>query len=107
MFANLRVYDYQKDKNTGVLHQAKELIIDGASHLFKNSETQRVATKVDLAGKLSSPGVSTWEAFVEVLHNAFIAAILPGFDRAAGASNGTDTIGDKGEERQSTSAPAK
>ncbi len=82
MFANLEVYNYQKDKNTDVLHQAKELVIGGASHLFKNSSTQRVATEVDLKGKLTSPDVSTWQAIVQVLHNAFIEAILPGFDRA-------------------------
>jgi hypothetical protein len=82
MFANLKVYDYQKDKNTGALHQTKELLIGGASRLFKNSSTQQVATEVDLTGKLTGPNVSTWQALVEVLHNAFIEAILPGFDRA-------------------------
>jgi hypothetical protein len=91
MFANLEVYNYQKDKNTDVLHQTKELLIGGASHLFKNSSTQRVATEVDLKGKLTSPDVSTWQAVVQVLHNAFIEAILPGFDRAAepNAANAT------------------
>jgi len=59
MFANLEVYNYQKDRNTGVLRQAKELAIGGAAHLFKNSSTQRVATEIDLTGKLTSPGVST------------------------------------------------
>jgi hypothetical protein len=82
MFANLEVYNYQKDKNTGILHQAKELVIGGASHLFKNSNTQQVASEVDLRGKLTRPGISTWQAFLEILHNAFIQAILPGFDRA-------------------------
>jgi hypothetical protein len=82
MFSNLQVYNYQKDKGTGVLHQAKELMIGGAAHLFKNHSTEKVASEVDLKGKLTSPDVSTWQAFVQVLHNAFIQAILPGFDRA-------------------------
>ena len=82
MFADVEVYDYRKDKNTPVLHQAKELLLGGASHLFRNSRTQQVATEVDLSGKLSSPGISTWQAFGEFLRNAFIQAILPGFDRA-------------------------
>ena len=56
MFANLEVYNYQKDKNTGLLHQAKELAIGGAAHLFKNSSTQQVATEVDLKGKLTESG---------------------------------------------------
>jgi hypothetical protein len=82
MFAGLEVYDYQKDKNTPVLHQAKELLLGGASHVFRNPRTKQVATEVDLSGRLSSPGISTWQAIGEVLHNAFIQAILPGFDRA-------------------------
>src|ERR1700693_1012306 len=91
MFANLEVYNYQKDKNTGVLHQAKELAIGGASHLFKNSNTQQVASQIDLKGKLTSPDISTWQAIGQVLHNAFIEAILPGFDRAVQPKATTDT----------------
>jgi Domain of Unknown Function (DUF748) len=82
MFGGLEVYDYRKDKNTPVLHQAKELLLGGASHVFRNWRTQQLATEVDLSGKLSSPGISTWQAIGQVLNNAFIQAILPGFDRA-------------------------
>jgi hypothetical protein len=91
MFANLEVYNYQKDKNTGVLHQVKELAIGGASHLFKNSNTQQVASQIELKGKLTSPDISTWQAIGQVLHNAFIEAILPGFDRAIQPKAATDT----------------
>jgi hypothetical protein len=92
MFANLKVYDYQKDKGTGVLHQAKELVIGGASHLFKNSSTQQVASEIDLKGKLSSPDLSTWQALTQVMRNAFIEAIIPGFDRAVASNTGTDAV---------------
>ena len=88
MFSDLQVYSYAKDKNTGVLHQAKEMVIGGTAHLFKNRGTQQVATDVDLNGKLTSPDVSTWQAIGEVLKNAFIQAILPGFDRSV--SGGAD-----------------
>jgi hypothetical protein len=91
MIANLEVYNYQKDKNTGVLHQAKELAIGGASHLFKNSNTQQVASQIDLKGKLTSPGISTWQAIGQVLHNAFVEAILPGFDSAVRSKGASDT----------------
>jgi len=92
MFANLKVYDYRKDKSTGVLHQAKELAIGGAAHLFKNRSTEKVAADVDLKGKLVSPDISTWQALAQVLRNAFIEAIIPGFDRAVASSAGTDTV---------------
>jgi Domain of Unknown Function (DUF748) len=87
MFSDLQVYDYQKDKNKPILHQAKELAIGGASHLFKNHRTEQVATDVDLKGKLSSPDISTWQALGQVLRNAFVQAIIPGFDRAVASNN--------------------
>ena len=86
MFADLEVYNYQKDKNTPILHQAKELVIGGASRLLKSHRTNQVASDIDLKGKLTSPDVDTWQALGQVLRNAFIQAILPGFDRAV-ASN--------------------
>jgi hypothetical protein len=92
MFANLKVYDYQKDKGTGVLHQAKELAIGGASHLFKNHSTDQVAADVDLKGKLTSPDIDTWQALGQVLRNAFIEAIIPGFDRAVGLNAGANPV---------------
>src|SRR5260370_20538926 len=105
MFANLEVYNYQKDKNTGILHQAKELVIGGASHLFKNSTTQQIATEIDLTGKLTSPGVSTWQAIMQGLHNAFIEAILPGFDRAVRPNAVTQTSGQTHRARASPPPP--
>jgi hypothetical protein len=92
MFADLRVYDYQKDKSTPVLHQAKELAIAGASHLFKNFSTRQVATDIDLKGKLTSPDTSTWQALAQVLRNAFIEAIIPGFDRAVASNASADAV---------------
>ena len=87
MFADLEVYNYQKDKNTPILHQAKELVIGGASHLLKSHRTNQVASDIDLKGKLTSPDVDTWQALGQVLRNAFIQAIIPGFDRAVASSS--------------------
>ena len=89
MFANLKVYDPQKEKGTSVLHKAKELAIAGASHIFKNHSTEQVATDVDLKGKLTSPNVDTWQALGQVVRNAFIEAIIPGFDHALASNNAT------------------
>jgi len=82
MFANLEVYNYQKDKNKPIMHQAKELAIGAASHLLKSHRTNQVASDVDLNGKLTRPDIDTWQALGEVLRNAFVEAIIPGFDRA-------------------------
>jgi hypothetical protein len=81
MFSDLVVYEYQKDKNKGVIDQAKHMLLDTAGHVFKNRETQKVATQVSISGTLKNTNVSTWDAFVEVVENAFVKTILPGFDR--------------------------
>ena len=84
MFSDVKVYGYAKDKNKGVLQQAKNVVVGAAAHILKNSRTQQVASQVSLAGNLKNPSVSTWQAFVEVVRNAFVQAILPGFDRNIG-----------------------
>jgi hypothetical protein len=81
LFAEVQV---PNRKNEGLVQRAKRVVAGAATHLLKNTNTQRVATDVDLNGSLKSPNVSTWQAFVEVLRNAFIKAILPGFDSEIG-----------------------
>ncbi len=81
LFTNVKVYDPAKDKNKSVLHQAYELEIGAAAKVVKNSSTQKVATKVNMSGKLNNPDVSTWQALVQFVQNGFVNAILPGFDR--------------------------
>jgi len=92
MFADLEVYNYQKDKHTPIMHQAKELVLGGAAHLLKSRRTSQVASDVDLKGKLTSPDVDTWQALGQVLRNAFIQAIIPGFDRAVASNAGADAV---------------
>jgi hypothetical protein len=86
MFEDLEVYNYQKDEDTPITHQARELVIGAASHLLKSHRTNQVASDVDLRGKLTKPDVDTWQAVGQVLRNAFIQAIIPGFDRAVNST---------------------
>ncbi len=89
MFSGLKVYDPQKDKNKSLIGQTKQVLIGTAAHVFKNRQTQTVATQVTISGSLKKADVSTWQAFVEIVENAFIKAILPGFDREAGSAETT------------------
>ena len=81
LFTDIQVYNYNKDKKQPLMHQAYELVVGGVAHLLTNHSTQAVATKVNLSGQFQQPNVSDWQAFVELLHNAFVHAIVPGFDR--------------------------
>jgi len=81
MFTNLQVYSRAKDKGKSVIHQSYELAVGGAAKLLRSHSTQAVATNVNLSGKLDNPNVSTLQAVLELMRNAFLNAIVPGFDR--------------------------
>lgn len=91
LFSDLQVYGHEQEKNKGLMHKAKEAVLDVAAHVFKNRQTQKVATVAPISGSLKNPNVSTWQAFVEVVRNAFIRAILPGFDRQLGTVSAAAT----------------
>lgn len=86
LFTDVKVYDAQKDKKKPILHQMKELLIGGAAKLLKNPRTQQVATRVDISGQVNNPNVSAWQAIGQFIENAFINAIVPGFDREVAAA---------------------
>ncbi len=91
LFSNLQVYNYQKDKNKPVLQQAYKLAVGAVADVFKNRSTDKVATVANVSGKIDQPNVSTWQAVGQLIENAFIKTILPGFDREAKAGRADGT----------------
>src|SRR5579862_721290 len=81
LFTDIKVYDSQKDKKKPVLKKAYEVVIGGAAKLLKNRRTQQVATKIDISGPIKNPNVDPWQAIGQFIYNAFVNAIVPGFDR--------------------------
>ena len=55
-------------------------VVGVAAHVLENHKSEEVATKTDISGPLDNPHSSTWDTFVGLLSNAFVKAILPGFD---------------------------
>jgi len=51
-----------------------------AAKILKNRPRQEVATVVTITGRADQPAYSTWAVVGHLLQNAFIKAILPGFD---------------------------
>jgi hypothetical protein len=54
--------------------------VSGVAKILKNRERDEVATKADVIGRIDNPRVSTVDAVVRLVQNAFFKAILPGFD---------------------------
>lgn len=89
LFTDVKVYDAQKDKKKPILHQAYELAIGAAAKLFKNRSTKEVAAKIDISGPLNTPNVSIWQAIGQFIQNAFVKAIIPGYEHEISLAKGS------------------
>lgn len=78
---DVKVFDPEQDKKKPVLKKIYEKIVGGLSHALENRPRDEVATVADLSGTLDDPDTSVWEIVVRLVSNAFVEAILPGFER--------------------------
>lgn len=78
---DVKVFDPQQDEKKPVLKRLYEKIAGGLSHLLENRPREGVATVVDISGSVEDPDTSLWQVIVRLVGNAFVEAILPGFDR--------------------------
>lgn len=81
LFKDIKVYSPQQDKKKPVLKKLYEKVVGGLSHLLENKPREQVATVADISGTLDDPDTSTWQIIVGLVSNAFVKAILPGFER--------------------------
>jgi hypothetical protein len=86
LFSDLKVYDKDKDAEKTFGTKVKEKAVDIAAKILKNRPRKEVATVADISGPLENPKTSTLQALVGLVQNAFIKAILPGFEREAAQS---------------------
>jgi len=85
LFEDVQVYDPKQDEHKPVLKKLYEKVVGVAAHVLENHKNDEVATKTDISGPLDNPHTSLWDTFTHLLSNAFVKAILPGFDREIGA----------------------
>ncbi|HEV7785723.1 MAG TPA: DUF748 domain-containing protein, partial [Thermoanaerobaculia bacterium] len=78
LFADVQVYDPKQDKDKPLLKKLYEKVVGGVAHVLENRRGED-ATVADLSGPLSQPHTSTWEVVSNLVSNAFVKAILPGF----------------------------
>jgi hypothetical protein len=84
IFKDVAVYDKRQDAQKPFLKKVYEGMVDAASKLLKNRKHDQVATEATVEGPVGNAKSSTWEVLGGLLENAFIKAILPGFDRQVG-----------------------
>src|SRR5262249_16232492 len=79
LFKNVNVYSRRQDKHKNLFRQAYEAIVGGLGEVLENRERKEVATVTSLSGRIGSTQTHTSEVIAGLLRNAFIKAILPGF----------------------------
>jgi hypothetical protein len=82
----LKVYDQRMDREKSVSHKMYEMLVGGAAKLLKGGPNGEVAARVDISGTLNKPHMSRWQITGQLIRNAFIKTILPGFDKEVSGS---------------------
>jgi Domain of Unknown Function (DUF748) len=98
LFRDLKAYDRRQDTEKSVFRKLYEKMVGGVSKVLENWTPRReVATKTTVERSLGGgTNVSTGEALVNLVRNAFFRAILPGFDaelRGSGDGDGRRRAG--------------
>ena len=83
LFKDLDVYDRRQDEEKDVFSKMYEGLVGGIMDLLKNEPREEVATRADLSGEVENPQASTWQIIIRLVENAFLKAILPGFEQEA------------------------
>jgi hypothetical protein len=83
LFADVKVGAPGEKKSLG--KKVYEAVVAGVSKILENRKKKDVATVVDLSGRIDDPKESVWQIIGKAIENAFIRAILPGFDREVAA----------------------
>jgi hypothetical protein len=81
LFANIKVYSPEQDRGKSFGKKLYERVVAGVATLLKSHREKAVATEVKLSGRLDNPQESFLQILGKALENAFLKAILPGFDR--------------------------
>ena len=81
LFKDVNVYDPKQDKKKPFFKKLYEGIVEGVATLLENKKTDKVVTVADISGPVSNPHSSPMQIIGKLIENAFVKAILPGFER--------------------------
>ncbi|HEV8202492.1 MAG TPA: DUF748 domain-containing protein [Candidatus Polarisedimenticolia bacterium] len=79
LFHDINVYDKEQDKGKNVFRKMYEGIVGGVAKMLENRKNKEVATVTSLNGPVDDPKSSAMQIIANLVKNAFIKSILPGF----------------------------
>ncbi len=80
LFEDVDVYDREQDRHEGLFRRIWERLVEGLSELLANRPRDEVATIAELQGSVEDPRASNLQVLLNLIRNAFVEAILPGFE---------------------------
>ncbi len=81
LFKDMKVYDRRAEREKSLFHKLYVGMVGGISKLLENRTRQEVATRTRISGTIESPRFNTWQTILNLIQNAFIKSILPGFEK--------------------------
>ncbi len=82
---NVEIFNWQQDverEDKGFFRGLWEALVGGGEAVLKNQRRDQFATRVELSGSVHQQNVSTFQAFIAILRNAFIEAFNTRFEGA-------------------------
>jgi hypothetical protein len=79
LFHDIDVYDKEQDKGKNVFRKMYEGIVGGVAKMLENRKRKEVATVTTLNGPVDDPKSSALQIIANLVKNAFVKSILPGF----------------------------
>lgn len=55
-------------------------MVGGLGRVFRNQPENRIASRIEIQGNLERRDISAWQAFLSILHNAFVEAYEDRFE---------------------------
>lgn len=84
LFQDMKVLSWQQDvveQHDNPLRLAWEALAGGTAWIFKNHGADQFATRIPISGNLKAPTTGKLDALLAILHNAFVEAFKPQFEK--------------------------
>ena len=83
LLRDVDIFNWQQDvenKNKGFFRSIWEAMVGGGETVLKNQRENQFATRVELSGSVHKQDVSAFQAFLQILRNAFVQAFNTRYD---------------------------
>ena len=85
LLRNVEVFNFRQDveaEDKGFFRGIWEAVVGGGQEVLQNQRKDQFATRIELSGSTRSTDISPFQAFIEVLRNAFVEAFSARFERS-------------------------